>query len=430
MISVICVYNNSFLLNSILGPSIERQEGNHEKILLDNTKGWYDSAARALNQGADQAHGDYLMFVHQDVEIPGTEWLNAKEKILNRIPDLGIAGPIGVSVGGNVIGKVCNCGHDYGEAVDAPTEVQTIDELCLIIPRLVFKRLRFDQRLFDGWHCYGADYCMSVRRLGLKPYVIPAYVYHRSYAQNTDRYGKYLLRLYRKHHQTVATTSGIASPLGYAVYSAIPVVAALTGPTNWWQTIRREIARSGCHSILDLGCGVQSMVRRFKVDYSLGVDIYEPYLEESRKKGIHSEYKQADIRIVDFPPRSFDAVFASEVVEHLEKKEGLALLDRAARWARKRVFITTPNGYLNQNIYDENPYQTHKSGWTVPELKTLGFRVYGMNGLKGILGEEGKPKYSPKFFWLGASQITNILTYYTPRIAFQLLGIKETDGKR
>ena len=49
--------------------SLQNQDADYELILVDNTNNRFKSAAEALNDGAKKSSGDFLMFVHQDVEI-------------------------------------------------------------------------------------------------------------------------------------------------------------------------------------------------------------------------------------------------------------------------------------------------------------------------------------------------------------------------
>jgi len=120
-------------------------------------------------------------------------------------------------------------------------------------------------------------------------------------------------------------------------------------------------------------------------------------------------------------------------LEHLTKQEGAELLDKdkMERWARKKVVVTTPNGYLWQGTYANNPLQEHKSGWSVKELRELEFRVFGLNGWKRLRGYKGSVKYKPTFLWARISDLTQKITYHYPRLAFQLFAIKKIDhGER
>jgi len=155
--------------------------------------------------------------------------------------------------------------------------------------------------------------------------------------------------------------------------------------------LRKEL--SDCTTALDLGCGCNSPIQYCNVLFSIGVELFDAYLEESKKKSIHNQYIKADITKIEFKPKSFDAILCLEVLEHLTKEEGYELIKRMKKWAKKKIIITTPNGYLWQDDYDKNPLQEHRSGWSVKELEKLGFKVYGINGWKKLRGYRGSVKY-------------------------------------
>jgi len=187
--------------------------------------------------------------------------------------------------------------------------------------------------------------------------------------------------------------------------------------------LKKELRK--CKSVLDLGCGYNSPIQYCKIPFSVGVELFEPYLEESKRKGIHNQYLKADIREIEFKPKSFDAVLAIEVLEHLQKEEGLDLIKKMEKWAKKKIVITTPNGYLWQADADDNPLQKHQSGWSAKELEELGFKVLGFNGWKKFRGYAASIKYKPKLFWTIISDLTQKITYYYPEWAFQLFAVKE-----
>ena len=180
----------------------------------------------------------------------------------------------------------------------------------------------------------------------------------------------------------------------------------------------------GCKSVLDLGCGYNSPIQYCKIPFSVGVELFEPYIEESKRKRIHNQYIKADIRKINFEPKSFDVVVAIEVLEHLTKEEGWELIKNMEKWTRKKIIISTPNGYLYQSDADDNPLQRHKSGWSVRELKGFGFKVRGLNGFKPLRGYAATMKYKPKLLWHLISDLTQKITYYFPEGAFQLLAVK------
>jgi SAM-dependent methyltransferase len=188
--------------------------------------------------------------------------------------------------------------------------------------------------------------------------------------------------------------------------------------------IQKEL--EGCETVLDLGCGrgLNSPLQGMALTQAVGVDIFQPYLEECRQKNIHSDYIQADIREIEFEDGSFDAVLMLEVLEHFSKEEGRRLLDRCSRWARKKVIISTPNGYLWQDGFDNNPFQEHKSGWSVEELRRLGFSVTGFLGWKRLRSYRARLHYQPALLWEVISDLTQTVTYHCPGLASRLLAVK------
>jgi len=222
---------------------------------------------------------------------------------------------------------------------------------------------------------------------------------------------------------------GTLSPLDFRLRSLMSTL----GPTylrlfpNIFVLMRREL--EGCKTVLDLGCGHHSPLQVCKIPFSVGVEMFEPSLLESRRMRIHSQYIRADIRNVAFKPKTFDAAIAVEVLEHLSKEEGARLVSQMEAWASKKIILTTPNGYISQDPYDNNPLQEHRSGWNVEELRRLGFNVYGSAGLKWLRGDKGHVKYRPAFLWERLSDITQPVVYRCPRFAFQLLAVKTTGTK-
>ena len=136
-----------------------------------------------------------------------------------------------------------------------------------------------------------------------------------------------------------------------------------------------EHAVGNCKTLLDVGCGEDSPVKSFSNNlYCVGVDAFKPSIEKSKKKNIHNQYYQMDVLDIgkNFQKDSFDCVLASDLIEHLTKKDGLNLLEMMEKIAKKKVIIFTPNGFLSQGEVNNNPWQIHKSGWDVKEMEKKG----------------------------------------------------------
>ena len=69
------------------------------------------------------------------------------------------------------------------------------------------------------------------------------------------------------------------------------------------------------------------------------------------------------IEACHFKNQEFDVVLLLDVIEHMTADSALALLDNAKKWARRKVIVSTPNGFVTQIAVDGNELQRHLSGW-------------------------------------------------------------------
>ena len=213
MISIICVYNDKHILNEHLLNSLENQENDYELILVDNTPKKFKSAAEALNFGAKNTTGKYLMFLHQDLELSSPEWLQEVEEVLESLKDMGVVGVAGTRDYCNI----SNMKHGHppklaGFQLDRPESVETVDECLAIIPRKLFNTFQFDDKVCQGWHLYVVDYCLTIKKEDYQVYVIPNYCYHQSEGSPfSEDYYVTLRKLIKKHannYKWINTTTG------------------------------------------------------------------------------------------------------------------------------------------------------------------------------------------------------------------------------
>lgn len=198
------------------------------------------------------------------------------------------------------------------------------------------------------------------------------------------------------------------------------------GDAFYYQRLKKEL--TGMKTVLDVGCGNNSPLAKVKKNfYAVGIDVYKPNIVASKKAKIHDEYKLGDVLSLEkfFKPRSFDAVVALDIIEHLEKKDGFALLKQMEKVAKKKIIILTPYGFTQQHPYDGNQYQAHKSGWYIDDFQKRNYNVYGMRGFRFIRGEYATIKYKPWFFWGTLAVVSQFLVYNLPKLAYQLLAVKK-----
>lgn len=191
--------------------------------------------------------------------------------------------------------------------------------------------------------------------------------------------------------------------------------------------IELEKAIGKCKNLIDVGCGSDSPIKPFsKKFYCVGVDVFAPSIEKSKNLKIHNKYYKIDVLDIGkkIKSNSFDCVLASDLIEHLTKEEGIKLIEMMEKISKNKVIIFTPNGFLPQGEQDNNPWQLHKSGWTVKEMKKRGYNVIGINGLKPLRGEGASIRFWPKYFWLIISDLTQFFVRNKPEKAFQILCVK------
>lgn len=188
--------------------------------------------------------------------------------------------------------------------------------------------------------------------------------------------------------------------------------------------LRREL--DGMGSVLDVGCGSDSPLQFVHgIGRKVGVDAFGPSIEASRARGLHDEYLQMQLEDLQIAPGSYDAVVLLDLIEHFEKDAGLAFLGALERIARRKVLIFTPNGFLPQPPYEDNPWQLHRSGWTVPDFQGLGYRVHGALGWKPLRGELNRPRLHPWPFWERVANATQRFTATRPRLDAGLMAVKD-----
>lgn len=131
-------------------------------------------------------------------------------------------------------------------------------------------------------------------------------------------------------------------------------------------------------TVLDIGCGIRPQPYLRPLVH-ICCEPHSPYLERLEET-VRGRYDRTFLLLKAtwaeavrlFPPKSVDTVFLVDVVEHLEKEEGVSLLGETAAIARRQVALFTPLGFYPQDPaegldawgLDGGKWQKHRSGWT------------------------------------------------------------------
>lgn len=185
---ITCVSDQDIYQRSVVA-SLEKMDApkeGYETVPVDNRENRY-SAAQALNLGLEKSRAPLLVFCHQDVVFP-LEWLSL---LLDRIKEVqarfgafGVLGPAGRCSDGSYAGHVFHPDAPWHHP-PLPREVQTVDELCLVIQRE--SGLRFDEYL-DDFHLYGADLCLQAAMKGLPCFAVDCPLTHLKESRRDERW--------------------------------------------------------------------------------------------------------------------------------------------------------------------------------------------------------------------------------------------------
>ncbi|GAB6053634.1 hypothetical protein JCM17960_24540 [Magnetospira thiophila] len=125
--------------------------------------------------------------------------------------------------------------------------------------------------------------------------------------------------------------------------------------------------------ILDVGvgCGTYAELLRPYTPgaHWTGLEVWAPYVEKYHLRHLYDALVLADARSVDLQSLgSFDLIVFGDVLEHMEKQEAQALIDRSLAVGRL-VLISIPIVRYKQGPIEDNPFERHiKDDWSHPEI--------------------------------------------------------------
>ncbi|WP_114689316.1 class I SAM-dependent methyltransferase [Polynucleobacter necessarius] len=128
--------------------------------------------------------------------------------------------------------------------------------------------------------------------------------------------------------------------------------------------------------VLDVGCGIVPMAY-FRPKIHLMVEPWQEYVDilvqrYSKDKSVFILRQNALEALRGLADNSVDSIFLLDVIEHMEKDEGLSLIEEMERVAREQIIVFTPLGFMPQHIEQGGKdawglsgasVQEHRSGW-------------------------------------------------------------------
>jgi len=129
--------------------------------------------------------------------------------------------------------------------------------------------------------------------------------------------------------------------------------------------------------LIDIGCGIRPETF-FEPSVHICIEPFDQYRNIAKSyfpNRSNAIFIKSDALggLKNFDDNSVDSIFMIDLIEHLEKEDGLKLIKEADRVARKQIVIFTPLGFYPM-FYKKNDkdawglnganVQEHKSGWT------------------------------------------------------------------
>ncbi len=193
-LSIATITHDRSVLERDLGRSAIIRAGTHEFAVVDSPR----SAAIGLNDCLRRTTRETVLMVHHDVYLPPafeTQIEHALQLLEQRDPNWGVLGVAGARLDEKTL-RYHGCLFDgimprrWGYPWNLPVEVDTLDELLLIVRRSA--GLRFDETI-PGFHGYGAQICLAAKRKGLRNYAVLADCEHHSQSSGWSPDEEYLL---------------------------------------------------------------------------------------------------------------------------------------------------------------------------------------------------------------------------------------------
>ena len=192
--------------------------------------------------------------------------------------------------------------------------------------------------------------------------------------------------------------------------------------------LKRDLA--DCESILELGCGSNSPI--LQIGYggkTNAIDIWQPYVDMHRRMKNYCEVQEGDILSMEFGYKIFDAVVICDVLEHLPKDEVAhsKLLEKIENVAKKKVILFTPNGFIENDEADGDPFQAHLSAWEPEDYTGRGYKVVGATGFRWLFGKSSRPKYHPYSVCRIIGMISKPIVFNKPAWARHSYAVKKVN---
>jgi GT2 family glycosyltransferase len=189
------------------------------------------SLSEGYNRGIDRSQGDILIFCHDDIEIISPSFSSLLREHLLTFDVIGCAGTVRltdskwVSSGDPYVHGVVACpvGRTWpaerfdvwlwgGVELTQIADIQALDGFFMAARRHVVDSVRFDEKLFDGFHLYDTDFSYAAFSRGFELAVCKdILIAHQSGGNFGDVYKTYADRFREKYKESLSWNTEVGT---------------------------------------------------------------------------------------------------------------------------------------------------------------------------------------------------------------------------
>lgn len=135
--------------------------------------------------------------------------------------------------------------------------------------------------------------------------------------------------------------------------------------------IRKIVGRVKHDRMLDIGCGSGTYAKMFPEASWVGVEAWEPYIDEFGLNDLYDEVILSDARALRIATLGrFDVAILGDVLEHMESSDAAVLLEKVKTIA-DIVIVSIPLGHHPQGAVNGNSYEIHVGDWDDAKVKSV-----------------------------------------------------------
>ena len=217
MISIITCSIKPDVCKRMLDSVSKTIDAEYETVVFDNREKQY-GICKAYNEAAKNAKGDYLCFVHEDIEIRTNGWGKALIEFINETKNCGIVGLAGGHYAPRnfiswyadakaVSMKIYDPRFSMNQALkyqycnpanEVFSKVICLDGVFLFVKKELWQENNFDEKIFKGFHFYDADFSFSMAQKYQNYVYFGMDVYHFSGGNREKTYCENMYLFQRK----------------------------------------------------------------------------------------------------------------------------------------------------------------------------------------------------------------------------------------